>query len=906
MIKQTRGALSFLIADYKGVLKNALIASSATFFALTANATDTTIDLTASTPQTDIIVNAGDIVTLNNGKTAFTEDAPYTASKISVADGGTLKITNGGNFKVDELTVKSTNFLPTGEYYAVCPDLQDLNSDRTTITAKNATFEGGTIYHPFTIDNLIVTNNINASNASLFATSATENPIRITFEDNATGNIRDLAVDELQLKKGTKVFVKNFSHAEGADGLFAVNSDFNSNISILAIKHDGEFFIGHYPDPGVDYDNDNIYQYTGAVGANSALVLGVSSEAEAEQLLRDANLIITDTDGKTKLNEAQWKAVAYLTKPIEIKKLVVDGNNNFDAKTFATDTNNFPQTNWRALSLGENSAVFLSKDLTNSIAYSGDVSDTAAIDQITPAMNLGTAGRVYYHNSSAIILDSDTLRAGARYKIFNKDVALVNRDGRLDNSLEDSLTVKSRNGNFVTRVKVNSISKVTIDGLTIAPSTNTSSGGNSGSGTGTGTGTSGSGNTNAPTTPTQPTQPTQPSQPNNPSAGGNTSGSTEEVVEVATRNSYFNVSNALYNTFHEAHQFGTTGAGADFLSAVAGETFTGGKEAEQVARLGQLGGVYQSAITVSSITDDIVSSRNGVGSSTGSLIVSDNNNGFGIWLSPMVKVASSDGFDSDGLSYGTRVRLTDFAIGADYTLNNGSRVGAYFHTGNGKSTGKGLASHTDGDLKYYGAGLYGKYSYNNFSLLADVSYNKITDDVDTDLGLQSYSRASASVDTYMVKAGLTGQYNFNVNTVSVIPHAGVRYTTLKSDDYSVQANGLYIANVKSDRTKVVSFPVGVTVEKAFNVGQTDWKVKPAVDLGVNFNTGDTDASYKTTFIGANEASLNAEIADSVVYTAGAGLKFSHQKNADIEAGVVYAASENTNDVTFHVNGSYQF
>lgn len=895
MIKQTRGALSFLIADYKGVLKNALIASSATFFALTANATDTTIDLTTSTPQTDIIVNAGDTVTLNNGKTAFTEDAPYTASKISVADGGTLKITNGGNFKVDELTVKSTNFLPTGEYYAVRPDLQDLNSDRTTITAKNATFEGGTIYHPFTIDNLIVTNNINASNASLFATSATENPIRITFEDNATGNIRDLAVDELQLKKGTKVFVKNFSHAEGADGLFAVNSDFNNNISILAIKHDGEFFIGHYPDPGVDYDNDNIYQYTGAVGANSALVLGVSSEAEAEQLLRDANLIITDTDGKTKLNEAQWKAVAYLTKPIEIKKLVVDGNNNFDAKTFATDTNNFPQTNWRALSLGENSAVFLSKDLTNSIAYSGDVSDTAAIAQITPAMDLGTAGRVYYHNSSAIILDSDTLRAGARYKIFNKDVALVNRDGRLDNSLEDSLTVKSRNGNFVTRVKVNSISKVTIDGLTIAPSTNTSSG----SGTGSDDINNG-GNT------TTPTNPATPSQPSNPSAGGNTSGSTEEVVEVATRNSYFNVSNALYNTFHEAHQFGTTGAGADFLSAVAGETTNGGIEAEQAARLGQLGGVYQSAFTVSSITDDIVSSRNGVGSSTGSLIVSDNNNGFGIWLSPMVKVASSDGFDSDGLSYGTRVRLTDFAIGADYTLNNGSRVGAYFHTGNGKSTGKGLASHTDGDLKYYGAGLYGKYSYNNFSLLADVSYNKITDDVDTDLGLQSYSRASASVDTYMVKAGLTGQYNFNVNTVSVIPHAGVRYTTLKSDDYSVQANGLYIANVKSDRTKVVSFPVGVTVEKAFNVGQTDWKVKPAVDLGVNFNTGDTDASYKTTFIGANEASLNAEIADSVVYTAGAGLKFSHQKNADIEAGVVYTASENTNDVTFHVNGSYQF
>ena len=724
--------------------------------------------------------------------------------------------------------------------------------------------------------------------------------MRVTFDDNSTGNIRDLAVDELQLKKGTKVFIKNFSKMVGADGQFAVNSDFNSNISILAIKHDGDFFIGTYPDPGVDYEN-NSNGILGAVGANSALVFGVTSEAEAEQVLKDANLLITDTDGKTKLNESQWKAVAYLTKPLTISKLVVDGNNTFDAKTFTTDTNNFPQTNWRALSLGENSAVVLSKDLTNSIAYSGDVSDTSAIDQITPAMDLGTAGRVYYHNSSAIILDSDSLRAGARYKIFNKDVALVNRDGRLDNSLEDSLTVKSRNCNFVTRVKVNSISKVTIDGLTIAPSTNTSLGGNSGSGTGTGTGdVDNGGNT------TTPTNPATPAQPSNPSAGGNTSGSTDEVIEIATRKDYYNVSDAFYNIFHGVHQFGTTGAGADFLSAVAGETTNGGKEAEQAARLGQLGGAYQSAFTVSSITDDIVSSRNGVGSSTGLLIVSDNNNGFGIWLSPMVKVANSNGFESDGLSYGNKVRLADFAIGADYTFTNGSRAGAYFHTGNGKSTGKGLASHTDGDLKYYGAGLYGKYSYNDFSLLADVSYNKITDDVDTDLGLQSYSRASASVDTYMVKAGLTGQYNFNVNTVSVIPHAGVRYTTLKSDDYSVQANGLYIANVKSDRTKIVSFPVGVTVEKAFNVGQSDWKVKPAVDLGVNFNTGDTDASYKTTFIGANEASLNAEIADSVVYTAGAGLKFSHQKNADIEAGVVYAASENTNDVTFHVNGSYQF
>lgn len=577
-----------------------------------------------------------------------------------------------------------------------------------------------------------------------------------------------------------------------------------------------------------------------------------------------------------------YKSILYIYNPDGIKVqngggITVDGNvvtPNVEANT---------------VTIGDYSAIVLSKELSDNALVSGN-------NQPDISFADGVTGTVKYSANSRIILDSTSIRAGSSYNIFGKHYAIPT------NGYRGALIVESLNGNFKAYLppsgygtgdnNYNTIEGVPSSDVVYVPGNQNSDSGNTNPGTGD-NGNAGNAGTTTPGTPGNGNKPSLPG--------------TGTIYETFTRGDYTNLGNTLYGLLHNTiNDANAKGTGSDFLSAVAGETFTGGKEAEQAARLGQLGGVYQSAFTVSCITDDIVSSRNGVGSSTGSLIVSDNNNGFGIWLSPMVKVASSDGFDSDGLSYGTRVRLTDFAIGADYTLNNGSRVGAYFHTGNGKSTGKGLASHTDGDLKYYGAGLYGKYSYNDFSLLADVSYNKITDDVDTDLGLQSYSRASASVDTYMVKAGLTGQYNFNVNTVSVIPHAGVRYTTLKSDDYSVQANGLYIANVKSDRTKVVSFPVGVTVEKAFNVGQSDWKVKPAVDLGVNFNTGDTDASYKTTFIGANEASLNAEIADGVVYNASAGLKFSHQKNADIEAGVVYAASENTNDVTFHVNGSYQF
>ncbi len=862
-MKQTRGAINFLIASYKGVLKNALIASMATVaLSGVANAktidlsddayfTSSSVDITDDRDGSDTLItitdsNFNDTRTVgeiynSNGNMSFDKGGKIKTQSVALAD---------GKFDATNTTIAS-KFVNINDKYsrnnlAKFGDLTvtiQANSDKASIQVNKLLLDGGS--------------------SSKFD--------QVLAKDVQIGNT-SIASSTIA---GTTAFVEYLK----ADNLL-VTSKFGQASTIAAVNLNG----------------NNVVTGNVAVGQNAALILGYHKEENKDPLTK-AQIMIAGQTGIAAYDSPD--------APFPSAMLFVNDNiETFDGAGITVDAmSTNPTVRPNEIILGERSAITLSDEVTKRALYTGDNK---------PAINCGSSCRLSYTNSSKIILKSNLIREGSVFRIFDGVlVKNVNGDSAPD------LLVQSANGNFKTAMRNgdstgytitnnmsgNNSSTVTNPDNTNRPSdsdtgnagTNAGNAGNTGNaGTTTGGNTTAGGNASTGGNTTN--------NGNSTSNGGNT------LHQTFTRGNFYNHGSSIYETMQDAiHDLTSVGkAGADFLATVAGETFTGGKEAEQAARLGQLGGVYQSAFTVSSITDDIVSSRNGVGSSTGSLIVSDNNNGFGIWLSPMVKVASSDGFDSDGLSYGTRVRLTDFAIGADYTLNNGSRLGAYFHTGNGKSTGKGLASHTDGDLKYYGAGLYGKYSYNNFSLLADVSYNKITDDVDTDLGLQSYSRASSSVDTYMVKAGLTGQYNFNVNTVSVIPHAGVRYTTLKSDDYSVQANGLYIANVKSDRTKVVSFPVGVTVEKAFNVGQTDWKVKPAVDLGVNFNTGDTDASYKTTFIGANEASLNAEIADSVVYTAGAGLKFSHQKNADIEAGVVYAASENTNDVTFHVNGSYQF
>ena len=868
MIKQTRGALNFLIASYKAILKHAVVVAAVASAAFVSAANAKTYDLSNDSTFNSASVS---IIDDNDGTdTTITKtlNPNYDGTRdiySLVVQSGNMKFTNGGKLNVTQQVVLSGGSLDASNTNIVTP-LLFMNNIQNSATPT---------YTTATFGNLRIT-----------AGAATQNVI--LKADN-------LYIDRQVVTSFDTVETKNlYVGLNGSDNFgdptFSYGSANFKNLKAENAVFTSQFGLAEVRGVITNYDGDLVKNLS--VGQYSYVFLGLDPN-----ILSEGNYIteayyrfgwLTDDPVRDGMG---YKSVLYIYDPSGIKVqngggITVDGNvvaPNVEANT---------------VTIGDYSAIILSKELSDNALVSGN-------NQPAISFADGVTGTVKYSANSRIILDSTSIRAGSSYNIFGKHYAVPIKGYR------GALIVESLNGNFKAYLPPSGYGTGdnnynTIEGI---PSSDVVIPGNQ---------NPDSGNTGT-TTPSNPgnagtTTPSTPDNGNNPGNSGNTTTpslpglpGTGTIYETFTRGDYTNLGNSLYGLLHNTiNDANAKGTGSEFLSAVAGETFTGGKEAEQAARLGQLGGVYQSAFTVSSITDDIVSSRNGVGSSTGSLIVSDNNNGFGIWLSPMVKVASSDGFDSDGLSYGTRVRLTDFAIGADYTLNNGSRLGAYFHTGNGKSTGKGLATHTDGDLKYYGAGLYGKYSYNDFSLLADVSYNKITDDVDTDLGLQSYSRASASVDTYMVKAGLTGQYNFNVNTVSVIPHAGVRYTTLKSDDYSVQANGLYIANVKSGRTKVVSFPVGVTVEKAFNVGQSDWKVKPAVDLGVNFNTGDTDASYKTTFIGANEASLNAEIADSVVYTAGAGLKFSHQKNADIEAGVVYAASENTNDVTFHVNGSYQF
>lgn len=852
-MKQTRGAINLLIASYKGVLKNALIASMATI-TLSGAANAKTIDLSDDTYFTSSSVDITDdrdgsdtLITITDSNFNDTR----TVGEIYNSNGN-MSFDKGGKINAQSVSLAGGTFDATG----------------TSITANILNISDKyPRYAPAIFEDLTVTDQVNASKGSFKAKN-------FVLDQGSRSSIDQIAADNLTI--GSAMTAS--TNPEGTIANIG-NVDFNN----LVVTSSGSGYpttvcisnLGGSSSPSANVITGNI-----AIGANSALVIGMpQSEYGYNYALPAAR--VAALGGPTS-STPKFKSILYVYDNLGVSSnvgITVDG------------TTSNPSVTAGVIRIGENSAIALSSDVTQRALKTGD--DKAAIQ---------FDGKLTYTDSSKILLNSTRLRDGSVLHLF-KGTVVKNEAG--DNAAD--LAVESVNGNFRTTIRNGEWTGYTrtdpVSGNNSSSTTTPNNGNQGSSGAGTGTGSTGTNNPNAGTT-TSGNVSTGGNTTNN---GNSTSNGGNTLHQTFTRGNFYNQGSSIYETMQDAiHDLTSVGkAGADFLATVAGETFTGGKEAEQAARLGQLGGAYQAAFTVGSITDNIVSSRNGVGSSTGSLIVSNNNNGFGIWLSPMVKVANSNGFESDGLSYGNKVRLADFAIGADYTFTNGSRAGAYFHSGNGKSTGKGLATHTDGDLKYYGAGLYGKYVYNKFSLLGDVSYNKITDDVDSDLGLLSYTKASANIDTHMVKAGLVGQYNFDVKSVSVIPHAGVRYTTMYSENNGIKANGNYIAKIKNDRLSLVSVPVGVTVEKTFALG-FDWKVKPALDLGLTFNSGDTDATYKTTFIGVKPASLKAEIVDKVVYNVGAGLKFSHKKNADIETGVAYSGSDNTNDVSFYLTGSYQF
>ena len=330
---------------------------------------------------------------------------------------------------------------------------------------------------------------------------------------------------------------------------------------------------------------------------------------------------------------------------------------------------------------------------------------------------------------------------------------------------------------------------------------------------------------------------------------------------------------------------------------------------EQAARLGVYAGVAQATLGATNTTTEAISGRMGVGAQSGTITYADNGQGAGLWLAPVYKNHSSDGFDAEGADYGVDMDLYGLALGADYTLANGVRIGAMFNVGSGDADGNGVASGVSNDFDYYGFGVYGGYTMGALSVVADVTYTAVDNDFDTSTGLTSYGKLEGSADSDALSIGVTGQYEFATQSMTVTPHAGLRFTKLSMDDYTVKAGGTEIADFSADDMNVFSIPVGVTFASEFTSGA--WSVQPSLDVTLTANAGDTDLDGDSRWLGTDNGfgemtyGVSTEVLDDFTYGATLGIA-AKTGGFSLGLGVNYTGSSNVDEFGVNANARFVF
>ena len=345
----------------------------------------------------------------------------------------------------------------------------------------------------------------------------------------------------------------------------------------------------------------------------------------------------------------------------------------------------------------------------------------------------------------------------------------------------------------------------------------------------------------------------------------------------------------------------TTGSNAYLNDAV--QTDMHGLAAEQAARLGVYGGTVQSAMAVTDSQTDAIARRTGVGEAApgGSSFAAKGATAF--WATPVYKRAESDGFDAQGVSYGSDVDLYGLAAGAELTLAPNFKVGALVNFGQGSADGNGIASGVSNDFDYWGLGAYLATKYNDFTLVGDLNYTSVSNDIDAS---NSIDKINTSVDSTTLSLGVTGKMDLKVQGFNVAPHAGLRFQRIDMDDYSVaSAKHGQVGSYSADTMNLFSLPVGVTVSKDF-ITSSGWQLKPAVDLTLTANFGDTDADGSMAWTGTNQRTgLSSEVVDPFTVGINAGISVK-KGNFSAGAGVNYTGSSNTDEFGVQANVRFEF
>ena len=359
--------------------------------------------------------------------------------------------------------------------------------------------------------------------------------------------------------------------------------------------------------------------------------------------------------------------------------------------------------------------------------------------------------------------------------------------------------------------------------------------------------------------------------------------------------------------------------GVRFLSRTVEKTYLGAdKDAaaatiESAARIAFAGAVPQMTKMASDAGSNAVVNRLGFANPADGAqamdaegkIVDRNTTGFALWIAPLWQSQHGWGMEAGNLDYGFNGNLGGVSLGADYTFENAIRAGITFNIGGGyaESSGGDLNS-TENRMSFWGLGAYAGWNYENFGLMADVSYtstwNDLKQDMDSRMGMGDLE---ADVQASAISAGLRAEYKLETSVLDVIPHIGVRYMSLNTWGFDAESNGGTVLEGDGFHQDIWTFPVGVTFSKDFTL-DSGWSFKPSIDFSVIPAAGDIKAKQDVAFTGLpGSYEVETQMMDYLTWQGGVGLEMG---NDTMSFGVNYTLQAGQHTTGHGVFGSFRY
>lgn len=359
--------------------------------------------------------------------------------------------------------------------------------------------------------------------------------------------------------------------------------------------------------------------------------------------------------------------------------------------------------------------------------------------------------------------------------------------------------------------------------------------------------------------------------------------------------------------------------GVRFLSRATDNRFLGAdKDAaaatiESAARIAFAGAVPQMTKMASDAGSNAVVNRLGFANPADGAqamnaegqIVDRNTTGFALWIAPLWQSQHGWGMEADNLDYGFNGNLGGVSLGADYTFENAIRAGITFNIGGGyaESSGGDLNS-TENRMSFWGLGAYAGWNYENFGLMADVSYtstwNDLKQDMDSRMGMGDLE---ADVQASAISAGLRAEYLLQTSALDIIPHIGVRYMSLNTWGFDAESNGGTVLEGDGFHQDIWTFPIGVTLSKDIAL-DNGFTFKPSVDFSVIPAAGDIKAKQDVAFTGLpGSYEVETQMMDYLTWQGGVGLEMG---NDTMSFGVNYTLQAGQHTTGHGVFGSFRY